>query len=555
MKRFSAILFAAIVSLSLIAQSSDKYDYLYENLPFSMPKVEVAKIPSNKVSVTDFGAKGDAVTLNTEAFAKAIQAVSALGGGTVEVPAGVWYTGPITFVSNLNLHLKDGAVIVFSSNFDDYKLIDTSFEGLDTKRCIAPLNAVGATNIAITGNGTIDGNGDAWRPVKKGKMTPGQWSKLTKKGKLNDKKDFWFPTDKSFNGWNQTEGNFNVPILKDDQTWDDVKDWLRPVLLSFVSCKNVLLQGVTFQNSPSWNLHPNMCENVILDGVSVRNPWYSQNGDGLDLESCTNAIVVNSTFDVGDDAICIKSGKDADGRRRGMPCQNVIVDNCVVYHGHGGFVVGSEMSGGVKNISVRNCHFLGTDVGLRFKSTRGRGGVVENIYVDNCNMINIPTEPLLFDLYYGGKSAVEELEEGSGLAKVEKIPAVTEETPAFRNIFITNIACRGARRAMFFNGLPEMNIENVVVENASIYAEIGAELSEADGVVLKNVNIVPAKGAALMLNNVKNVKVEGFTCPESDQMLQVTGSRTAKVSIKSSSINSKRSKVADQVKKGSVSIK
>ncbi|MGL4993733.1 MAG: glycoside hydrolase family 28 protein [Bacteroidales bacterium] len=555
MKRFSAILFAAIISLSVIAQSGEKYDYLYENLPFSMPKVEVAKIPSNKVSVTDFGAKGDAVTLNTEAFAKAIKAVSALGGGTVEVPAGVWYTGPITFVSNLNLHLKDGAVIVFSSNFDDYELIDTSFEGLDTKRCIAPLNAIGATNIAITGNGTIDGNGDAWRPVKKGKMTPGQWGKLIKKGKLNSKKDFWFPTEKSFNGWNQTEGNFNVPILKEGQTWDDVKDWLRPVLLSFVSCKNVLLQGVTFQNSPSWNLHPNMCENVILDGVSVRNPWYSQNGDGLDLESCTNAIVVNSTFDVGDDAICIKSGKNEDGRRRGMPCQNVIVDNCVVYHGHGGFVVGSEMSGGVKNISVRNCHFLGTDVGLRFKSTRGRGGVVENIYVDNCNMINIPTEPLLFDLYYGGKSAVEELEEGSGLAKVENIPAVTEETPAFRNIFITNIACRGARRAMFFNGLPEMNIENVVVENASIYSEIGAELSEANGVVLKNVNIVPEKGAALILNNVKNVKVEGFSCPDSEETLKVTGSRTSKVSIKSSSLSSKKSRVADQVKKGTVSIK
>ena len=158
-----------------------------------------------------------------------------------------------------------------------------------------------------------------------------------------------------------------------DEEWAEIRPWLRPVLLSIVKSKKVLLEGVTFKNSPSWCLHPLSCEDFTVNNIMVINPWYSQNGDAIDLESCKNALIINSVFDAGDDAICIKSGKDEDGRRRGEPCQNVIVKNNTVLHGHGGFVVGSEMSGGVKNIYVEDCTFMGTDVGLRFKSTRGRG--------------------------------------------------------------------------------------------------------------------------------------------------------------------------------------
>src|SRR5690606_35184650 len=185
-----------------------------------------------------------------------------------------------------------------------------------------------------------------------------------------------------------------------------VKDFLRPVMVSLVGCNKVLLDGPTFQNSPAWNLHPLMCSNVILRNLTVRNPWYSQNGDGVDLESCKNVLIYNNTFDVGDDAICFKSGKNEDGRKRGMATENVIVKNNVVYHGHGGFVIGSEMSGGVKNVHVSNCTFLGTDVGLRFKSTRGRGGVVENIYISDIDMTNIPTESIRFNMFYGGNAPV-----------------------------------------------------------------------------------------------------------------------------------------------------
>jgi polygalacturonase len=284
-------------------------------------------------------------------------------------------------------------------------------------------------------------------------------------------------------------------------------------MVSFIECKNVLLEGVLFENSPSWNIHPLMCENVIIDNIYVRNPSYAQNGDGIDLESCVNSIIVNSIFDVGDDAICIKSGKDEDGRRRNRPTENVLIDNCKVFQGHGGFVVGSEMSGSVRNISVSNCQFLGTDVGLRFKSCRGRGGVVENIYIRDINMFDIITESFLFDMYYGGKSASESLEDGDVTPVDTVIPAVDETTPAFRNIYVKNLTSRNARRAMFFNGLPEMNFSNINVENVTITSQIGAEIVESKDIRFKNIKIIPKEGPALMLKNIEDFTLTGFEYP------------------------------------------
>ncbi|MBP1664608.1 MAG: Exo-poly-alpha-D-galacturonosidase [Bacteroidetes bacterium] len=198
---------------------------------------------------------------------------------------------------------------------------------------------------------------------------------------------------------------------------------------------------------------------------------------------------------------------------RGRPTENVIVDNCKVFQGHGGFVVGSEMSGGVRNISVKNCQFLGTDVGLRFKSTRGRGGVVENIYISDIYMFNIETESFLFDLYYGGKSAVEALEDGDKISDNEIKYPVNEETPVFRNIFVKNLISRNARRAMFFNGLPEMKISNIHIEDVKITAQLGAELSNSKDIIFKNVHIVPQTGSALILKEVENFNSDNFTYP------------------------------------------
>lgn len=506
------------------AQKSDyKYEYLYENIPFRMNHVERPVFPSNEVSIVDFGGVSDGITLNTEAFESAMSSLSQKGGGTLHVPSGVWYTGPIVFRSNINLHLEKGALILFSANFDLYPLVNTVFEGLDTRRCQSPISGRNLQNIAITGEGSINGSGEAWRPLKKGKVTDSHWKRVVASGGVVKDKNYWFPSKGSLKGLEISD--MNVP-RKDltEAEWLEIKDFLRPVMVSFIECKNVLLEGVLFENSPCWNIHPLMCENVIVDNIFVRNPGYAQNGDGLDLESCVNSIIVNSVFDVGDDAICIKSGKDEDGRRRNRPTENVLIDNCKVFQGHGGFVVGSEMSGSVRNISVSNCQFLGTDVGLRFKSRRGRGGVVENIYISNINMFDIATESFLFDLYYGGKSASESLEDGDIVPVDIEKSAVDETTPSFKNIYVKNLTSRNARRAMFLNGLPEMKIENINVENVTITSNIGAELVESKDINFKNVKILPKQGAALILKNIENFNLSGFEYPSSlKEVVNISG--------------------------------
>ena len=469
------------------AHSGNPYKHFTCHLPFEMPEVKAPQFPDLSVNLKEFGAKGDGITLNTEAFAKAIEALSVRGGGKLVVPAGVWHTGPIVMKSNINLHLEVGAVILFAADESLYPIIETSFEGLDTRRCQSPLYANGCENIAITGKGVIDGNGQYWRPVKRGKVTDSQWKEvLSRPGGVESKKGYWVPNA----GYAKAEAgaNMNVPNAKSEEEWNTFRRFLRPVMISLVNCKNVLLQGVIFQNSPAWNIHPLMCENVIIDDVLARNPSYAQNGDALDLESCKNALIVNSKFDAGDDGICIKSGKDADGRRRGRPCENVVVDGCTVFAGHGGFVVGSEMSGGVKNILVENCQFLGTDVGLRFKSTRGRGGIVENIFIDNVSMTDIKTDAITFNMYYGGKSVAEMLADGDNPDNTTKMP-VTEETPIFRNIDIRDIICNGAGRAREFNGLPEMPIDGINLENIQIQAKSDAVFTNCQNIKQRNVHI------------------------------------------------------------------
>ena len=551
------ILFSLVLTGLICAVSYGQENELsiYQGVEFDMPNVVIPTFPDYRVSIADYGAIADGKTKNTEAIAEAVEAVVTNGGGTVVIPRGIWLTGPITMKSNLNLHLADGALLLFTDDKDDYPLVATSFEGLETYRCISPINGVGLENVAITGSGTIDGNGDAWRSVKKGKMSPGQWKKLVKSGGLlNENENVWYPSESFRKGAEATSGFFNVPKTTSKADFEVFKDFLRPVMISIVSSKNVLLDGPTFQNSPAWNIHPLMCENVTIRNLSVRNPWYSQNGDGLDLESCKNALIYNNTFDVGDDAICIKSGKNEDGRKRGMPTENVIIKNNIVYHGHGGFVVGSEMSGGVKNIHVSKCTFMGTDTGLRFKSTRGRGGVVENIYISDIDMINIPTEPIRFNLFYGGQSPVLEDDQEAAIVDENPMP-VTEETPSFKDIYMTNIRAVGCETAGYFQGLPEMNLKNINITDSQLGARKGINLIDADGVKFENVTVEVQKGFPLTVYNGKNISLSQFngTTGTNEKTVRIMGSKTDKVSLPGMSKDNVE--VAKSVSKKAVSFK
>lgn len=459
------------------------------NYPFDMPEVKLPAIPDYTVSIKDFGGVGDGGFLNTDAFGKAMKHLASKGGGRLVVPAGIWLTGPIQFESRTELHVEQGALVLFTKDFDAYPPVSTVYEGNRANKKMAPLWAFEKEDVAITGPGAFDAQGQAWRPSKKGKFTEAQWKELTS-GKGIEHKNVWYPDAKD----DELAGKPGNPDMR--------RVTQRPVLLEFTSCKRVLLRDATFSNSPAWNTHPLKCEDVTIDNVTIRNPWYAQNGDGLDLESCNRVIIKNSTFDVGDDAICIKSGKDKEGREWKMPCQNVIIEGCTVLHGHGGFVIGSEMSSGARNIYVNNCVFNGTDTGLRMKSTRGRGGIVENIFINNINMVDIKGDAFTFDLYYANKPVAGAADKDT--SSKDAVPAVTEETPCFRNLFISNIICQGAKRAIYFNGLPEMPLDNLQLKNSLFVCDNGAEMHYAKNILFENVSIQNAKGERLVKTDVEN---------------------------------------------------
>ncbi len=515
-KTIAAILLTFSLVLNGCAQADNQHGASkiihFEEIEFDMPSIHEPVIPNYEVNIEDFGAVSGGQVLNSKAFADAIEAVSQKGGGRVVIPAGIWLTGPIILKSNLELFTEPGAVVIFSENKDLYPVIETSFEGLDTWRCISPIYGKNVENIAFTGHGVWDGSGDAWRFVKRSKLTANQWKELVASGGVvNEKENEWYPSEQFKTA--QESANMNVPTgLTTKEEYEAIRDFLRPVMVSIQNSKRVMFDGPTFQNSPAWCIHPLMVEGLVVRNLTVRNPWYSQNGDGIDIESCKNVLVENCNFDVGDDAICIKSGKDEDGRQRGVPSENLVIRSNIVYHGHGGVTVGSEMSGGVRNMHVSNCTFMGTDVGLRFKSNRGRGGVVEGIYISDVRMTDIPTNAISFNLYYGGMSVSEMLASGKSDA-IAKPEPVTEETPQFKDISMKNIVVKGAKQAVVLQGLPEMNLENVTMTDMLLEADNGFSIVDADNVKIEGVELITKNKMAVEFYNSKNVEIRGLKYP------------------------------------------
>lgn len=526
-KKISLTCFSLGLVIFLNAQTSNR------------PVVERPSFKSDTFNIVDYGAKAGGIFLNTMAINDAIAACHKKGGGVVIISEGIWLTGPVVLKSNVNLHLKRNALLEFTKDFDEYPLVKSNWEGIPQMRNQSPISATDALNIAITGKGIIDGNGDAWRMVKKSKLNETQWKKLLASGGvLSDDKKIWYSTQKSLEG-SRIKNPGAISPEKNDTFYKSIKDFLRPNMVVLTRCKKILFEGVTFQNSPAWNLHPLMCENLTLQNVYVKNPWYAQNGDGIDVESCRNVLIENSTFDVGDDGICIKSGRDEAGRKRAMPTENVWVKHCTVFNAHGGFVVGSEMSGGAKNIYVDDCTFIGTDIALRFKTTRGRGGVVENIFMNNINMKNIVGEAILFDMYYEAVDPVPLVGDKREPPKVVMMP-VTKATPVFRNMYVNHVVCDGAAKAIFIRGLPEMHIENISLKNMTLQADKGIDISEATNITFENVQVISAdtNPVVAILNSDHIVFQKMKFSPSAELFFKISGDRTKNIHVINSNTTS-----------------
>ncbi|GAB3941127.1 glycoside hydrolase family 28 protein [Spirosoma harenae] len=508
-----------LVTLAPFVASAQTYSWT------NLPKITQPTFRKDTISILAHGAKPDGVTLNTKAINTAIATCSQKGGGVVLVPSGLWLTGPIELKSNVNLHLKKSATLLLTTDKSQYALVEGTYEGKKAARNQSPISGTNLENVAITGQGIVDGNGDVWRAVNKNQLTEPQWhEKVASGGVLKEDGKVWYPSEQ-FKRASTENKSMLLTAGKSPQDFADMKDFLRPNLLVLTSCKKVLLEGVTFQNSPAWCLHPLMCQDLTIRNVTTKNPEYAHNGDGMDIESCKNFLIEGCTLDVGDDAICIKSGKDEEGRKRGMPTENGIIRNNTVYNGHGGFVVGSEMSGGARNIFVYNCTFMGTDKGLRFKSVRGRGGVVEHIYAKDIYMKDIAQEAIFFDMYYFVKFATD--------SERDERPVVNEGTPVFQNMTFENIICNGAKKGVFIRGLPEMAVKNITMNNLILQADKGVELVDASGIRFKNVQLITKETKPVILvDNSSNLTFDGIQYDAQATLLfSINGERSQGIQV------------------------
>lgn len=385
--------------------------------------------------ITDFGAKANG-ELQTKAIQKAIDTAAAVGGGKVVIPSGEFFTGSLELKDNIELHLTPGSILKFSDKQADYPVVMSRWEGVKRKVYASCLFAYQAKNIAVTGFGLLDGNGKNWWHLQREDL-----------------------------------GALHYP---------------RPKMVSFDSCEKITLRDFSVKNSPSWTIHPVLCQDVTIDNLRIKNPADSPNTDGIDPESCLNVRITNCNIDVGDDCIAIKAGTEDTTEK--VACENITITNCTMVHGHGGVVLGSEMSGDIRNVAISNCIFQDTDRGIRFKSRRGRGGIVEDIRIDNLIMERVMC-PFILNLYYfcGPK--------GDQPYVWDKKPyPITEETPHFRRIHFANITARKVRAAAgFIYGLGEKYVSEVTFQNISVEM---TEKGEAD---------YPA-----MMAGLKKMKQQGF---------------------------------------------
>ena len=432
MRKFSILIALLFSALGMSAQT----DVWTTDYPALEKSIQQVNIKDATYYITSYGAKTTAsAKVNQKAINTAIAKCSKAGGGKVVVPAGLWKTGAITLLSGVNLCIEKDATLEFVFDTKLYPVVETRWEGLGCYNISPLIYANGQHDIALTGEGTIDGSGskEAWWFWQDGKnkdfgWAPGKYSMRPSRAQL------------------QKQSEDEVPIAQRIYT---AKNPMRPQSVNFMNCERVLIENVTLLRSPFWVLHPVLCTDVTVRGVKIQND--GPNGDGCDPESCNRVLIENCTFDTGDDCIAIKSGRNKDGRMWNVPCQNIIVRNCKMLDGHGGVVVGSEISGGYRNLFVENCQMDSPNLErvIRIKTNTCRGGIIENIYVRNVEVGECDEAVLKINLNYEPK---EQAERG--------------HIPTVRNVLLENVNCKKSKYGAYISGLEDdTQIYNITVRN------------------------------------------------------------------------------------------
>ncbi len=532
---FSTIFLLCIINISYAQDIQEEVNNHLKDLPFEQFSIEVPTFKDKTYNILDFGAIGDGVFSNTEIINSTILKCSQEGGGMVIIPNGLWYTGPITMQSNVNLHLANGAIVSFSSDLDDFELLKSG-----SKYNIPSLiNGEKLENVAITGKGIFNGSGEDWRPVKKVKVNEKEWKRLVKSGGVvTEDGKMWYPRAKALEAAEALSSKKSSEMTKED--YENGKPYMRPYMLNIEKCKNVFIEGITLQNSPKLAMIVRYIDGLVLKDVTALNNWWAQNADGLDISACKNVLLYDCTVNTGDDGICMKSSHEKEGE---FKLENIVIKDCKVYHGHGGFVIGSNTDGKMRNIYVNNCSFSWTETGIRVKSGAGRGGRVENIFVDGAYMKDIEKEAIIFELDYEDKGALKKAGSTVNEAKI----------PDFDGFSIKNIYVDGARTACRIDGFDHCRVKNVNFENMTIQSKYGVVASYSENITFNNVKIIADKTPTYKLDNTNGITLNKIT--DNTISLEITGSETQKINVENSTLTKENFKVEDGIKKKMISIK
>lgn len=449
------------------------------------------KFPELKCNISDFGAIGNGQTKNTEAIEKAIENCSKNGGGTVLIPKGRWLTGPIRLKSNIELRLDKKAELIFTSDYVDYlPVVFSRFEGIELYNYSPMIYAENCENVAITGKGKINGQGENWWDWKKNQ-------------KVAVKKLY----DMAYE---------NTPVA--ERIFGTEQDALRPSLMQFINCKNIELSEFTVENGPMWTIHPIYSENIWIKNIKIYTS--GPNTDGIVLDSSKNVLISGCYLETGDDAIAIKSGLDNDGWRINVPSENIVIRDCQIRGGNSAITIGSEMSGGIKNILLENNKIENVDQGFRIKSLPGRGGMVENIFVNDTRMENITKYAIQLDMLY----------------EFSTVKSRNNKNPTLKNVQINNLEASAVQEeGIRVIGLPGEKIRNIKFNDIRIDSRKGIKLKEIDNVVFTDLKISIIKGPIIDIKEVKNLYINNLYCKNPpDSLLLITGSGSENINVSNS---------------------